>query len=236
MIGEKIKHLRKINKVTQKRLAKDLEISPQSISHYEAERRTPSLKIIKQIAEYFNISISYLVDDNYSTKIELIDRYDHTIIKHLVHYLNREEIYKKIRVLYPKDEIDIIKDKIFKLGKGHLIDYFINIPLDQRKKIISYLCADIYIERMSNNRKLILTFKNKDHLIIDLKNNFFDHERDLSYIIDSIYNNPELELNLEHFIHHKKNKKMEMKILSELKEFDANKLNTVLNIIKSLNN
>ena len=234
MISEKIKHLRKINKVTQKRLAKDLKISPQSISHYEAERRTPSLKLIKKIAEYFNISISYLVDDNYSTKFELIDRYDHTIIKHLIHYLNREEIYIKIRVLYPKDEIDIIKDKIFNWSNGNLIDYFINIPLNQRKKIISYLCEDIYIDRISNQRKLILTFDNKDDLYIDLKNKFSDHNRDLSYLIDSIYNNPDLKLNLEDFVTHMKNKKMEMIILDELREFDASKLNTVLNIIKSL--
>lgn len=62
-IGDKIKHLLDFNRVSQVELSRYTGISEQIISYYVRNRRTPRLSAIVKIADFFNVSVDYLVDE-----------------------------------------------------------------------------------------------------------------------------------------------------------------------------
>ena len=59
-LSTRIKELRTIKKLTQKELAETLNISTVSISSYETGAKTPSLDMILNIAQKYDISIDWL--------------------------------------------------------------------------------------------------------------------------------------------------------------------------------
>lgn len=58
--GDIIKELRKKNNLKQKDLCQILNITQPTLSNYENNRRTPDVKMLIKIANYFNVSIDYL--------------------------------------------------------------------------------------------------------------------------------------------------------------------------------
>lgn len=61
MVGNRIKYLREEKEISQKKLAEYIKVSPSSIGMYEQERRVPSAEILNLIAEFFNVSVDYLM-------------------------------------------------------------------------------------------------------------------------------------------------------------------------------
>lgn len=61
LIGERIKALREKNKKTQKEICEVLHIEQVTISQYENNKRIPKLEILIAIADYYNVSLDYLV-------------------------------------------------------------------------------------------------------------------------------------------------------------------------------
>lgn len=59
--SEKLKASRLANKTTQKALADYLEVSDRAYQHYEAGTREPSIEKLIALADYFGVSIDYLV-------------------------------------------------------------------------------------------------------------------------------------------------------------------------------
>lgn len=59
--GSRLKKLRKENRLTQIELAKILFIDDTSISKYENGKVTPENGLMQRIADYFNVSIDYLL-------------------------------------------------------------------------------------------------------------------------------------------------------------------------------
>jgi len=59
MIG--LKNARKLKKLNQQKVAMDLNISREALSHYETGKREPSLALLVQMSKYFNVSINYLI-------------------------------------------------------------------------------------------------------------------------------------------------------------------------------
>lgn len=60
-LGKKIKLLRKEKELSQLELAKILNISNSTLSQYEAGNRVPGDDIKKKIADYFNVSVDFLL-------------------------------------------------------------------------------------------------------------------------------------------------------------------------------
>ena len=60
-LGNKIKYLREKNNLSQKELAKILNIANSTLSQYESDVRVPSDDIKILIADYFNVSLDYLL-------------------------------------------------------------------------------------------------------------------------------------------------------------------------------
>lgn len=57
----RIRELRRARRVTQLKMAMDLDISQNTISRYESGEREPGIAELIRIADYFHVSIDYLV-------------------------------------------------------------------------------------------------------------------------------------------------------------------------------
>ena len=63
-ISTNIKHLRKVNKITQKELADMIGKTYASVGAYELEKNIPPLEIIIQIAQVFKVSVEDFIFKN----------------------------------------------------------------------------------------------------------------------------------------------------------------------------
>ena len=59
MIG--LREIRKEKHLNQQKVAMDLHITREALSHYENGRREPTLAMLVKMSEYFNVSIDYLI-------------------------------------------------------------------------------------------------------------------------------------------------------------------------------
>ena len=58
----RLKEIRKSKGISQLKLAMDLNTNQNTISRYETGEREPGIRELIQIADYFNISIDYLLE------------------------------------------------------------------------------------------------------------------------------------------------------------------------------
>lgn len=58
---ERLVSLRKSRNLTQKQLAAEMQLSELAIQHYEAQRRKPAFDVLIALADYFDVSLDYLV-------------------------------------------------------------------------------------------------------------------------------------------------------------------------------
>lgn len=59
--GDRIAYLREQNNLTQQQLADKIGITRASLSHYEKNRREPDYKTLEKLADFFEVSIDYLL-------------------------------------------------------------------------------------------------------------------------------------------------------------------------------
>ncbi len=62
MIGIKIKELRIANRVSQKELAKNLNVSNKTVSHWESGYTEPPLHVVVLLKKYFDVSYEELLE------------------------------------------------------------------------------------------------------------------------------------------------------------------------------
>jgi transcriptional regulator with XRE-family HTH domain len=65
-MNNRIKELRKLNKISQKDLVSNLGITQQALSNYEKEKRIPDQPTWQALADFFNVSVDYLKGYGYS--------------------------------------------------------------------------------------------------------------------------------------------------------------------------
>lgn len=63
-VGRRIAELRNSAKMSQFQLAKVLKIGTSTLGMYETDKREPSPKVLKRIADYFDVSVDYLLGRN----------------------------------------------------------------------------------------------------------------------------------------------------------------------------
>lgn len=61
LIGLKL--IRKKKKLSQLRVAMDLNISREALSYYENGKRSPDIGMLRLLSDYFNVSIDYLINE-----------------------------------------------------------------------------------------------------------------------------------------------------------------------------
>ena len=90
---ERLKELRKQRNISQATLADYLGLSKSTIGMYETGAITPSLEALNGIADFFNVSIGYLIgEEDYST------------------YYIRPEVAYKAQEIYEDPEARILLD------------------------------------------------------------------------------------------------------------------------------
>ena len=61
LFSERLVLLRKSRSLTQKQLASEMQLSELAIQHYEAQRRKPAFDVLIALADFFDVSLDYLV-------------------------------------------------------------------------------------------------------------------------------------------------------------------------------
>ncbi|MFI3114565.1 MAG: helix-turn-helix transcriptional regulator [Clostridia bacterium] len=64
MLGDRIKELRKLNKMTQQELSEKLGITPSAIGMYEQNRREPKFDVLEQLCKIFSVSPDYFLSSD----------------------------------------------------------------------------------------------------------------------------------------------------------------------------
>jgi len=59
--GERLKFLREQKKLTPRQVSEIFQITERAYRYYEANKSTPHFKLLLIIAEYFDVSLDYLV-------------------------------------------------------------------------------------------------------------------------------------------------------------------------------
>ncbi len=62
----KLKELRISKNLTQEELAKKLSMTQKTYSNYENEKTEPNINTLIQIADFYNVTLDYLLDRNIS--------------------------------------------------------------------------------------------------------------------------------------------------------------------------
>ena len=111
-LASRLKKLRKDNNLLQKDLASDLKLAQTTIANYEKNARFPNQETLNQIADYFNVSLDYLLgrtDINANIE-ELVKRKSNAIDN-----LNKNKVYSDLTEKYFDYLIKPDKKKAFNL-------------------------------------------------------------------------------------------------------------------------
>lgn len=54
--------IRKQRRYSQLKVAMDLNISREALSHYENGKRSPDIAMLRDLSKYFNVSIDFLIN------------------------------------------------------------------------------------------------------------------------------------------------------------------------------
>ena len=60
--NQRLKELRLQNNLSQSKLARELDIATRTYIYYETGQKYPSLKLLTKFADFFNVSISFLME------------------------------------------------------------------------------------------------------------------------------------------------------------------------------
>lgn len=93
MFSDVLKFLRKEKKITQIELSEILHVSSGAIGNWESGKRQPDYATLEKLADFFGVSVDYLLgrekkadsvmDDDTSNTIKIVGRNGHKIERHL---------------------------------------------------------------------------------------------------------------------------------------------------------
>lgn len=101
MLGKKISYLRKDRKLSQRELAKDLNIGNSTLAMYELEKREPDFDTLQKIADYFDVSTDYLLGRTDIKKSELENEDEEKDIEKAI-----DELLQQDGLMLRGDELD----------------------------------------------------------------------------------------------------------------------------------
>lgn len=145
--GDKLKELRKREKMTQSDLSNKLNINRVTITKYETGERTPTTDDIISLAKYFNVSTDYLlgITDNATTDTDLQAVCNYTGLY--------EKTVEKIQFLKSRGKISALNDIINTPDFLSLIDEVMNYNKAVYKIIAYYSKPHNFTNEDKNNIK-----------------------------------------------------------------------------------
>lgn len=96
LFGNRLRYLRKRSNLTQERLGKVLNVSTSTIGMYERGSREPGYKLLVEIANYFNVSIDYLLGNSDSPIIKEKQEPYPTLSKHDEQILHLQQEFPEL--------------------------------------------------------------------------------------------------------------------------------------------
>lgn len=66
----RLKEIRKRKGISQLKLAMDLHMNQNTVSRYETGEREPGINELIKIADYFNVSVDYLIERTDNPKLQ----------------------------------------------------------------------------------------------------------------------------------------------------------------------
>ncbi|MFA5576323.1 MAG: helix-turn-helix domain-containing protein [Tissierellaceae bacterium] len=108
-----LKELRENKNITQKELAKYLNITDRNIRYYETGDRIPSTDILEKIADYFDVSVDYLLGRTSvkkSVEKAIKEYYETSFDMKNLSPESQEDLKKYIELLKMKDLLKRNKD------------------------------------------------------------------------------------------------------------------------------
>lgn len=91
----KLKELRKENKKTQQDVADKLNIAQQTYARYELETSEPTIDTLCKLADYYGVSLDYLIGRDFANEFVYLNDFEKNLIKQ-IRKLNE---INKIRIL-----------------------------------------------------------------------------------------------------------------------------------------
>jgi transcriptional regulator with XRE-family HTH domain len=173
-LGKIIKQLRQDRNITQQELGKIINKSRSTIAGYETKRKEPDYETLKKIAEYFNVSTDYLLENTYNP-IELADSIMfNKRLKYLreQHSLSQRQLSLKINVsqqTIASWETGLTQPSDYNLHKlsnlfSISIDYLLgktnepqSIPISNNSQKLSIEIHDLLIKKSIITKDEILT-------------------------------------------------------------------------------
>lgn len=77
----KLKELRNEKKISQQELANQLNFNIMTYNNWEKEKREPNIQTLIKLADYYNVTIDYLVGRNYTNDIGYLTDNQKTLLK-----------------------------------------------------------------------------------------------------------------------------------------------------------
>ena len=106
MFGDRLRYIRKHQEFSQAEAATALGISPVSYNRYECGQREPDFATLRKIAQFFHVSLDYLLGNDYDAAAEIVDfshfilHGNYTIDAHFPESNERKMIYDLVRAVY----------------------------------------------------------------------------------------------------------------------------------------
>lgn len=101
-IGAKLKNLRKSRKLTQEEFAEKIGVSRSTLSCYEIDQRTPSIKTLQVIAENFGVGLDYFGISAKDEAFDLLARAKDVFENEAISTETKEALYTEFMKLYLK--------------------------------------------------------------------------------------------------------------------------------------
>ncbi len=67
-IGEKLKQIRKVRGLSQAELSEKVQVHVTNIARYETNKQTPTIEVLKKIADFYDIAVDYFVSEESEVK------------------------------------------------------------------------------------------------------------------------------------------------------------------------
>lgn len=99
-IGEKLKSLRKSQKLTQQDVADRVGITRSTLSNYEINRRVPDLRTLQKLAEVYAVPLDFFGIASTDEILDLLARAKEVFESSDISKDKKEDLYKEIMKLY----------------------------------------------------------------------------------------------------------------------------------------
>ena len=114
MLGDKIKELRKALKITQKELGQNVGLSTSSIGMIESNRQGASSEKLREIADFFGVTVDYLLSEGDTKNIEKKERdYSLTIKEQENIDMEAQKILDELSMSFSKNKNILTEEDYF---------------------------------------------------------------------------------------------------------------------------